>query len=66
MTDETCTCPADIAAVMTAYLRGEDTTCPVHRPDPGVLIGQPPALNSDALTQSITAALGATNPGAQL
>ena len=59
-----CTC-TDVAATMRAVLEGTHTPCAQHSDD-SVQIGEPAALNSDSLTQSLAARLGGINVGADL
>lgn len=60
-----CTCSSDVADVMRAAFEGRPIEpCEIHRP--AHMVGAPPALNSDALTNSIAARLGATIEGANL
>ena len=56
MTEPICTCPTDLAALLRAHIENA-LTCPAHRPQSDAR-AEPPALNSDALTQSLAAALG--------
>ncbi|GAA1783546.1 MAG: hypothetical protein LCH77_09765 [Actinobacteria bacterium] len=57
MTEPICTCPTDVAALLRAHIE-DALTCPAHRPESEAARAEPPALNSDALTQSLAAALG--------
>jgi hypothetical protein len=61
-----CTCPADVAALLRAHLEGADQSCPQHAPNADPSPGDDLALNSDALTQTLAAKLGGTNKGATL
>ncbi len=55
MTD--CTCP-EVSDTVRAYLAGDPPPCDLHNPVAAPADQEPPALNSDRLTQSIAAALG--------
>lgn len=66
-----CTCSRDVAIALKSHIEGREVApCDRHRPahmQPAPSAApQAPALNSDALTNSIIAALGGTNSGANL